>query len=126
VGFVADKVALGQVSSEYFGFPCHFSFHRLLHIHHHISSPLGTIAQLVADVPSGLSLTPPTKKLKKNYTASRNNAKNYTITASFHILSNALFIFTKSFDHSVTDLINMLPGNRSVNSPTHTLRQQHD
>jgi hypothetical protein len=33
VGFV-DKVALGQVFSEYFGFPCQFSFHRL-HIHHH-------------------------------------------------------------------------------------------
>jgi hypothetical protein len=23
VGFVVDKVALGQVFSEYFGFPCH-------------------------------------------------------------------------------------------------------
>jgi hypothetical protein len=27
VGFVVDKVALGQVFSEYFGFPCQFSFH---------------------------------------------------------------------------------------------------
>jgi hypothetical protein len=35
VGFVVDKVALGQVFSEYFGFPCQFSFQRLLHIHHH-------------------------------------------------------------------------------------------
>jgi hypothetical protein len=35
MGFVADKVALGQVFSEYFGFPCQFSFHLLLHIHHH-------------------------------------------------------------------------------------------
>jgi hypothetical protein len=34
-GFVVDKMALGQVFSEYFGFPCQFSFHRLLHIHHH-------------------------------------------------------------------------------------------
>jgi hypothetical protein len=24
VGFVVDKVALGQVFSEYFGFPCQF------------------------------------------------------------------------------------------------------
>jgi hypothetical protein len=24
VGFVVEKVALGQVSSEYFSFPCHF------------------------------------------------------------------------------------------------------
>jgi hypothetical protein len=27
VGFVVDKVALGKVFSEYFGFPCQFSFH---------------------------------------------------------------------------------------------------
>jgi hypothetical protein len=26
VGFVGDKVALEQVFSEYFGFPCKFSF----------------------------------------------------------------------------------------------------
>jgi hypothetical protein len=29
MGFVADKVALGQVFSEYFGFPCQSSFHHL-------------------------------------------------------------------------------------------------
>jgi hypothetical protein len=27
VGFVVDKVALGQVFSQYFGFPCQVSFH---------------------------------------------------------------------------------------------------
>jgi hypothetical protein len=27
-----DKVALGQISTEYFGFPCQFAFHRLLTI----------------------------------------------------------------------------------------------
>jgi hypothetical protein len=32
--FVMDKAALGQVSSEYFGFPCQ-SFHRLLHTYRH-------------------------------------------------------------------------------------------
>jgi hypothetical protein len=57
VGFVVDKVALGQVFSEYFGFPCKFSFQRLLHIHHHLSSDAGIIGQIVTDVPSGLSLT---------------------------------------------------------------------
>jgi hypothetical protein len=56
VGFVVvDKVALGQVFCEYSGFPCQFSFHRLLNIHHHLSSGAGRIGQLVADVPSGLS-----------------------------------------------------------------------
>jgi hypothetical protein len=62
VGFVVDKVALGQVFSEYFGFPCQFLFHRLLHILHRLSSGAGTIGQLVADVPSGLGLTPPQEK----------------------------------------------------------------
>jgi hypothetical protein len=28
--FLVDKVALGQVFSEYFGFPCQYSFHQLL------------------------------------------------------------------------------------------------
>jgi hypothetical protein len=42
-----------------FGFPCQFSVHRLLHIHHHLSSGAGTTGQIVDDVPSGLSLTPP-------------------------------------------------------------------
>jgi hypothetical protein len=32
MGFVVDKVALGQIFSEYFGFPCQFSFHELHHI----------------------------------------------------------------------------------------------
>jgi hypothetical protein len=34
VRFVVDKVASGQVFSEYFGFPCH-SFHQTLHPHNH-------------------------------------------------------------------------------------------
>jgi hypothetical protein len=38
VGFVVDKMALGQVFSEYFGFPCQSSFHHLLHNHPHQSS----------------------------------------------------------------------------------------
>jgi hypothetical protein len=64
VGFMVDKVALGQVFSEYFGFLCQFSFHQLLHIHHHLSSGAGTISQLVADIASGLSLTPPQETLR--------------------------------------------------------------
>jgi hypothetical protein len=58
VGFVLENVALGQVFSEYFGFPCQSSFHQLLHNHHHPSSMTGTIGQTVATVPSGLSLAP--------------------------------------------------------------------
>jgi hypothetical protein len=64
VGFVVDEVALGQIFSEYFVFLFQFSFHRLLHTHH-LSSGAGTIGQLVADEPNGLTLTPPqeTKKI---------------------------------------------------------------
>jgi hypothetical protein len=46
----------GQFFSEYFDFPCQVSFHRLLHTHH-LSSGAGTIGQIVADIPSRLSLT---------------------------------------------------------------------
>jgi hypothetical protein len=63
VGFVMDKVALGQVFSKLFGFPCQFSFHRLLHIH--LSSGAGTVGQLVVDVPSGDRVLLHAKKLKK-------------------------------------------------------------
>jgi hypothetical protein len=54
-----EKMALGQALYEYFGFPYQFSFYRRLHFHRHPSSGAGTIGQLVADIPSGLSLTPP-------------------------------------------------------------------
>jgi hypothetical protein len=66
MGFVVDKVALGQVFSEYFGLLCQFSFYWLLHTH--LSPCAGTGGQLVTDVPSGPILTPPqeteNKKLK--------------------------------------------------------------
>jgi hypothetical protein len=56
-GFVVDKVALGQVFSKNFGFPCQFAFHLLFH-NHHLSFKVGKIGKTVAAVPSGLSLTP--------------------------------------------------------------------
>jgi hypothetical protein len=78
VGFVVDEVALRQVFSEYFGFPCHFhstdcSTHH--HHHQHLSSGAGTTGQIVANVPSGLSLTPSqkTKKEKIHYTYTHSN-----------------------------------------------------
>jgi hypothetical protein len=40
VGFVVDKVALRQVFSQYFGFPCRSLFHQLLHNHRHLSCGL--------------------------------------------------------------------------------------
>jgi hypothetical protein len=61
-GICGGQSGMGQVFSEYFGFPCQLESHRLLHIHHNLSSGAGTIRQLVADVPSGLSLQPHEKK----------------------------------------------------------------
>jgi hypothetical protein len=40
VGFVVDKVASGQVFSEYFGFPCQNHSFRQLHHHHNHSGQL--------------------------------------------------------------------------------------
>jgi hypothetical protein len=45
------------------GFPCRFLFHRLLHVHH-LSTEASAIGNLVADVLSGLSLTPPQETKK--------------------------------------------------------------
>jgi hypothetical protein len=57
VGFVVNKVAQGQVFSEYFGFPCQSSFHQLLRNHPHLSSGAGTIGQNWPQY-KGLSPTP--------------------------------------------------------------------
>jgi hypothetical protein len=55
-----ESVALRQVFSECFNIPCQ-SFYLVLHTH--LSSGAGTVAQLVADVSSGLSLTSPQELL---------------------------------------------------------------
>jgi hypothetical protein len=64
VGFVVNKVALEQAFSEYFGFPCQSSFHRLLH-NHHRSSGAGTIGQQWPPYQVDC-LTPPRETKKKN------------------------------------------------------------
>jgi hypothetical protein len=70
VGFVVDKVVLGQVFSEYFDF-LYQSFHQFLHHHNHEA---GTIGLLVAAVPSGPSWapTPPPSHYSKLYSLKLN------------------------------------------------------
>jgi hypothetical protein len=63
VGFVVNKVALGHVYSEYFGFPCQSSFHQLLH-NHHRSYGAGTIGQQWPTYQVD-SVSPHPEKLKK-------------------------------------------------------------
>jgi hypothetical protein len=55
MGFVVDKVVLGRIFSEYFGFPYQSSFHQILHHHNHPE-------QSVAAVPTGPSWIPPPTK----------------------------------------------------------------
>jgi hypothetical protein len=62
MGSVVGKIVLGQIFSEYFSFPCQFSFHQMPHPQLHLPSGAGTIGQIDADVPSGLSHTPPQGK----------------------------------------------------------------
>jgi hypothetical protein len=57
VTFVVNAGPPGQEFAEPFRFSYKFSFHRLLHIHHHPSSGAGTVGQTVAHVPRALSLT---------------------------------------------------------------------
>jgi hypothetical protein len=83
VGFVVDEVALEQVFSEYFGFPRQFSFHRLLHNHHHLSSGAGTIDQTGVAVPNGLSLTPHLKKVSQKLLAMKKIDGWYEIQTNF-------------------------------------------
>jgi hypothetical protein len=45
VGFLVDKVALGQVFFEYFGFSCQSSFLQLLYSHHYLSSGAGIMGR---------------------------------------------------------------------------------
>jgi hypothetical protein len=45
VGFLVDKVALGQIFSKYLNFPCYFSFHQMLHFSR-LSSGMCTIGHL--------------------------------------------------------------------------------
>jgi hypothetical protein len=59
VGFVVDKVALGQVFSKYFGFPCQSSFYQFLH--NHLTYHPG----LVQQVSSGRRTQSPTAQIKK-------------------------------------------------------------
>jgi hypothetical protein len=56
MGFVVDEVALGQVFSEYFGFPCQSSFHQISTI---------TITCHPGPV-SGRNTQSPTPLIKKN------------------------------------------------------------
>jgi hypothetical protein len=90
-------VALGQVFSEYFGFPCQFAFNRLLHNHHHLSSGAGTIGQTVADVPSGHSLTPLRIYWWKTYNI--DHVKGGALYGSYSLVEKLLITVREAYDY---------------------------
>jgi hypothetical protein len=103
MGFVVDKVALGQIFPKYFSLPCQFLFHRLLHAHHLSSGP-GTIRQIVADVPSGLSVTSH-HKIKKvlkmlGLNSFRRRVMLEVVIVNSSVISTCVFVgyFKKTFN----------------------------
>jgi hypothetical protein len=84
-------VALRQVFSEYFGFACQFSFHRLLHIHL-VSFGAGTIGQIVTDVPNTFSLAP-LQETEKNYTGFSCNF--HTFFRNLSAIEHHCILFTR-------------------------------
>jgi hypothetical protein len=66
-GICGGQSVIGAGFIRVLRFPCQFSFHRLLHRHHHLSSGSGKTGQIVADVPTGLGLTANQKMKKKTF-----------------------------------------------------------
>jgi hypothetical protein len=80
VGFAAEVALEVFFSPVYFGFPCQFSFHRMLHTH--LSSGADTICPLENGVPRDLSVTQRIKR--KSYTVLK-TVKNSVVKASGRI-----------------------------------------
>jgi hypothetical protein len=97
-----DEVTVGQVSSEYFGFPCQFSFHQVLH--NHLSSGTGTTGQLIADVPSGLRLAPSHENycaISRHYLYATSGNLLSTTTTTTTTATNATFSY---FPHKASNV----------------------
>jgi hypothetical protein len=82
---VVNKVALGQFPPNILVSPANFQFtncYTLIIIYH---PGLGTIGQTMADVPSGLSLTPPkeTKKNPRQDDVNRRVSQDFVVTKKF-------------------------------------------
>jgi hypothetical protein len=83
-GICGGQGGIWALFSEYICFS-YQSFHWLLHINHHpSSSEAGTIGQIVADVPSGHSLT------------SREETKNRPSAYAIDWIGNSIAVFSKS------------------------------
>jgi hypothetical protein len=81
-GICGGQSGTGAGFSEYFGFPCKFSFHRLFHTHHLVSSGAATTGQFLMDVPSGLNLTP--LKVTKKMITTKRRAREVVVQGEHH------------------------------------------
>jgi hypothetical protein len=85
---------MGQVFVEYFGFSCQ-SFHRLP-LTLYPSSGSGTTGQIVADIPSGLRLTPP-----QNYVARVRKGRIAYYLVNHHVTSHVVFVLVSAVRYVV-------------------------
>jgi hypothetical protein len=67
VGFVVDKVAPGQVFSEYFGFPSQSTFHQFLQHHNHPGQVQQAIQWLMCRVDPAWTPPPNMRIIRKYY-----------------------------------------------------------
>jgi hypothetical protein len=82
VGFVVDRVVLGQVFSEYFGVPCQSSFLQLLHNHPHLSFEAGRIGQ---KWPQHKGLSPTPLAIKRNISLKSDTCSHWDFqTVPYH------------------------------------------
>jgi hypothetical protein len=111
---VVDKVALGQVFSEYFGFPCQSSFHQLLH-NYQLSSGAGTIGQHWPTYQVDSSLTPPKETKKKSLITYLNRVTS--TLSSQGLVDNTYFDLSQAFAEALHTLLL-----DKINSPIHALQ----
>jgi hypothetical protein len=96
MGFVVHKVALGQVFSKYFGFPCH-SFHQILHPHNHLGRYNRPVSGRRAEW-TQFGLHPPLCKFKKKI-----NSVGFISEIVLHILCVKLYpIVSYKYTHTHT------------------------
>jgi hypothetical protein len=85
VGFVVDKVALGQIFSEYFGFHCNFPLHRLLQ-NPHLSSEADTISQTNIGRSTKWTQSHPVRKKKDSGEQTKGTVLRNVCTSVFYAL----------------------------------------
>jgi hypothetical protein len=112
MGFVVDKVALRQVFSEHFGFPCQSSIHQIFHHHNHPGQ--ATIGQSMASAPSGPIWTPPpTKQIKKWALQPNQNTRILTTSQKIQAYDDFKIISAKNGAFKKPQPSNIIPTQRS-------------